>query len=60
MTTHERIEQQSFSYDAALPPSVPEGQPLRAARGGRCDRERGRSHALLAWLGRSARRLNPH
>jgi hypothetical protein len=46
MTTHERIEQQSFRYEPSLPPSVPEGQPLRAARAARRRRERG----VLGWL----------
>ena len=54
MTTHERLEQLSFSYDPALPPSVPAGQPLRAASAKRSDRRR-RSYLLL---GRPARRLS--
>ena len=32
MTTNERIHEQSFCYDLALPPSVPAGEPLRASR----------------------------
>jgi hypothetical protein len=30
MTVNEQIHDQAFCYDADLPPSVPEGQPLRA------------------------------
>lgn len=31
MTVSERIENQSFAYDAQFPPDVAEGLPLRAA-----------------------------
>ena len=32
MTTNEKIREQSFCYDADLPPSIPAGQPLRSSR----------------------------
>ena len=32
MTVNERIETQSFAYDAQFPPDVAEGMPLAAAR----------------------------
>ena len=31
MTVNEQLLAQAFCYDADLPPSVPEGQPLRAS-----------------------------
>ena len=33
MTTNDRIHEQAFSYDSALPPTVPAGQPLTTIRG---------------------------
>ena len=41
MTTNERIHEHSFCYDADLPPSVPEGQPLRASCAGKAKKRRG-------------------
>jgi hypothetical protein len=35
MTVTERIQQGSCVYEAAFPPSVPEGQPLREAHAAR-------------------------
>jgi hypothetical protein len=32
MTTNQRIHEQSFCYDADLPPSIPAGKPLRSSR----------------------------
>ena len=37
MTVTERIQQGSCVYEAAFPPSVPEGQPLRESRAA-CER----------------------
>jgi hypothetical protein len=31
MTVNEQIQGNSFCYDADLPPSIPEGQPLRSS-----------------------------
>ena len=39
MTTNDRIHDQGFCYDDQLPPSVPEGEPLRCSRPPR-ERER--------------------
>ena len=49
MTTNERIREQSFCYDADLPPSVPAGQPLRSKQP--CRSKRGLRGRLLR-LGR--------
>jgi hypothetical protein len=46
MTTNQRIHEQSFCYDADLPPSIPAGKPLRSSRACRKNRLRSRLRRL--------------
>jgi hypothetical protein len=53
MTVNEQIHDHSFCYDADLPPSVPEGQPLRASTP---QKKRQRPRRLLRRPGRRSQR----
>ena len=48
MTVNEKIHEQSFCYDADMPPSVPAGMPLCPPAGGKSSPRKRRRRRLLS------------